>query len=73
MKRVSWDKGLSLFISIKHCLYIDNENLVSYYLSNLIFLHKYLNNENKELYFFDFTRTLGSENSNKILSEVYNS
>ena len=71
MKRVSWDKGLSQFISIKHCLYVDNENLVSNYLSNLIFLHKYLKNE--EIHFFGLTGTLGGENSNKILSDVYNS
>ena len=73
MKRVSWDKGLSQFISIKHCLYVENENLVSNYLSNIIFLNKYMQNKNKEINFFGLTGTLGGENSNKILSEVYNS
>ena len=75
MKRVSWDKGLSQFISIKHCLYVENENLVSNYLSNYIFLNKYMENntnkKNKEINFFGLTGTLGGENSNTILSEGY--
>ena len=54
MKRVSWDKGLYQFISVKHYLQVENENLVSKYLSNIIFLNKY-----KEINFFDLTGTLG--------------
>jgi tetratricopeptide (TPR) repeat protein len=63
---MSWQNGLHQFLQIKHGLRISPESFTTCFVSNVSYFKKYGNN------IYGMTGTLGSEESKKLLSEVYN-
>ena len=62
---MSWQNGLHQFLQIKHGLAISPESFTTCFISNISYFKKYGNN------IYGMTGTLGSEESKKLLSDVY--
>jgi preprotein translocase subunit SecA len=63
---MSWQNGLHQFLQIKHGLRISPESFTTCFVSNVSYFKRYGNN------IYGMTGTLGSAESKKLLSEVYN-
>jgi preprotein translocase subunit SecA len=64
-KNTIWQKGVHLFLQLKHSLKICPDNLTPTYVYNLAFFKRYKSNLN------GLTGTLGSDSTKKLLSELY--
>ena len=61
-----WNDGLHQFLQIKHGAKITAESLTTNFLSNVTYFKRYGSN------IYGLTGTLGSENAQKLLSNIYN-
>lgn len=62
----NWNDGLHQFLQIKHQLKMTSESLTTNFLSNISYIKRYGKN------IFGLSGTLGSQETQKILSNVYN-
>lgn len=61
-----WNDGLHQFLQLKHGAKISAESLTTNFLSNVTYFRRYGSN------IYGLTGTLGSENAQKLLSDIYN-
>ncbi|CAF1332837.1 unnamed protein product [Adineta steineri] len=61
-----WNDGLHQFLQMKHGAKISAESLTTNFLSNVTYFRRYGSN------IYGLTGTLGSENAQKLLSNIYN-
>ena len=67
---MQWSNGLSQMLQVKHGLKISTEDLTTTYMSHYNFLRKYVHkNENN---IFGLTGTLGTKESQNLLSSLFN-
>ena len=69
-ERMVWSEGLHQFLQIKHGIEVHPESVSTNFLSNLSYLKKYIKNGISNI--FGVTGTIGKEDAQKILIELYN-
>ena len=69
-ERMVWSEGLHQFLQIKHGIEVHPESVSTNFISNLTYLKKYIKNGISNI--FGVTGTIGKEDAQKILIELYN-